>query len=267
MVTKDYLLPFNLEPCELLDRFALLARQDYNLGGNGEWFGCFRGGIYGLYARIYGVRVHFHEVHAWHPETKGLADTEYHLSSIFFNMDSAMECFVYAINALGFAASSTAFLDVTNDRALRQVAPWNILGRDTNPPLAGYNLYFPNLQAHWQENQSLLDTITEQHDVSKHRSSIFVGGQARNDPPAGFYEKLGIGDDRTARALLRPMAEILLRPEPKTPPGQRQVATRADFETLEAVGEAFCAFINTSGVEALEDAKSHIALPHSEFLR
>src|SRR5438552_7832368 len=98
---NDYVLNFDVAPLEKLDQFALLASQDYNFGNATDWFGCFRGGLYGAYARLRAVQKHYFEVHAWLPVPRVLAHAEYHLSSIFFNMDSALECLAFAINALG----------------------------------------------------------------------------------------------------------------------------------------------------------------------
>jgi hypothetical protein len=264
---KDFLLPFNLEACDCLDRFALLTCQSYNLGNNGDWFGCFRDGLYGLYARIHGVRVHFYEVHAWRLKIRTPAETEYHVSSIFFNMDSAVECFVFGINGLGNAVAPQEFLDATDYKALRRVAPWNILGNKGQSPRVGYTHYFPSLQAYWQESRVLLDTITEQHDVSKHRSTIYEGGRARDDPPPGFYEALGIENEPNAQVHFWPMAQIILSPEPKTPLSKRKPVAQGDVKKLEIVAETFCKFINTSCLKAFDDARSHIILPHPEFLK
>src|SRR5215813_960072 len=51
---SDFAVHFDSEPFESLDQLALLACQDYNLGGESDWFGEFRGGLYGFYARLYG---------------------------------------------------------------------------------------------------------------------------------------------------------------------------------------------------------------------
>ena len=75
-------------------------------------------------------------------------ETEYHVASALFGMDSA-----YALNALGFAAAPTAFKDVTNRKDLSKINPRDILGSPTsNPPrspLDGYSLVFPTTQATW----------------------------------------------------------------------------------------------------------------------
>lgn len=262
---KDFKLPFELRAYDSLDKFALLATQDYNLGGKGHWFGCFRGGLYGFYARIYGVRIHYQEVHSWTLTSKAPTDTEYHLSSIFFNMDSAIECLVFAINALGYAIAPQDFLDVTDDEDLRRITPWNILGKKQ---LAGYANFFPELQKYWQTKQNLINTIMEQHDVSKHRSTIYIGGTSRQDAPAGFFETLGIGADSSMRFLFSPMEEIILKKEPRKPPSkQTPAASYKELQKLEPVTESFCDFINTSGIIVLKDASTHIHLSYPTFLK
>ncbi|MGB2876551.1 MAG: hypothetical protein WBB97_00760, partial [Dehalococcoidales bacterium] len=64
-MAEGYPLEFNLSSYEALDNFALLADQKYNLGDRNGWFNCFRGGLQGLYARVMGVKMHYHKLHAW----------------------------------------------------------------------------------------------------------------------------------------------------------------------------------------------------------
>ena len=259
-MSNDYALKFDLSPYGDLDDFALLANQSYNLGDKDDWFGQFRGGLYGLYNRILGVEIHYRGVHSWTSPLSpisGIRGAEYHLSSILFNMDSAIECMVFALNALGYIANSTQFLDVSDEKKLRKIAPNNILGG----VVEGYDNYFPSLKNYWDENRDLIYKISEQHDVSKHRSMIFSGGSSRNDPPHGFFEKWG------KQALFTPMAEILLTSEPKTPWRKRQPQEYKDIDKLESVAEGFCTFINICGVKVLEDARSGIKLKHYELIK
>ena len=67
---------FELAPFAALDQLALIASQNYNLGGAGDWFGEFRGGLYGFYARLYGVQQHYFDVHAWLPRVRVPTETE-----------------------------------------------------------------------------------------------------------------------------------------------------------------------------------------------
>lgn len=269
-MSSDYTLKFDLSSYEGLDDFALLADQHYNLGDKDHWFFHFRRGLHGLYARVIGVQIHYCEIHSWVLPRYSITPmqmAEYHLSSIFFNMDSAVECMVFALNALGYIADPPQFLDITNEQKLKQIFPRNILGK---PPaysngLKGYDNYFPSLKSYWHENQELIYTISEQHDVSKHRSAIFSGGQLRNDPPPGFFEKLGIAGDKGKESLFCPMAEIILIPKPKTP--WRQPQEYKDIDKLENIAEMFCAFINICGAKALGDAKTTIKLNYYEFIK
>ena len=113
---------FDAEPFESFDQLALLVRQDYNLGGAGDWFGAFRGGLYGFYARLYGVQRPIPKsTHGCHvSEPSGNGD---HLASILFQMDSALECLTFAFNALGWVAMPSGFWDVTDVRTLGALAP------------------------------------------------------------------------------------------------------------------------------------------------
>lgn len=182
-------------------------------------------------------------------------------------MDSALECFIFALNGLGYGASPMEFLDVTDYNALRRVALWNIVGNKKRGPLPGYAKYFPKLQAHWQAHHDLLEVVMEQHDVSKHRSRIYVGGKHRSDPPSGFYEAIGISEDSPHRFEFAPMDEIILMLAPNTPPSKHTPATNySDLKTLEGIAESFCEFINVSNDKAYEDAVDNIDFPHKDFL-
>ncbi len=267
-MSKNYILEFNLSSYEALDEFALLADQKYNLGDKEDWFGNFRGGLFGLYARLKGVKIHFKAVHSWDSSIKTPNIIDYHLSSIFFNMDSAIECMVFALNALGYIVDSTKFIDITDEKKLRKIKPSNLIG---SPPtysqgfISGYDIYFPFLKKYWRESLDLLKIIFEQHNVSKHRSTIYRGGKMRDDPPFRFFEMLGIKDDKAKQILFTPMAEILLEPQLKVPISKRKPVKLEGIPRLEDVAERFCTFIDVSGTKALEDAKTRIKLNYNEF--
>ena len=263
---SDFAVHFDSEPFESLDQLALLACQDYNLGGEGDWFGEFRGGLYGFYARLYGVQSHYSEVHAWLPRVRTPTETEYHLASIMFQMDSALECFTFALNALGWAVMPSGFCDVTDEKALRSINPLKILGDSTrNPPMPGYAAIFPSFQTLWQSQRHLIGRIRDLHDVSKHRQTILVGGRGRLDPPSGFYESHGIPEDSGLRTLISPAAEIILQPDPKAPSLQRLARPVAQRDLLENFVPSFADFINGSGAAALADAQANVPLKERRF--
>lgn len=266
---SEFHLNLDLHAFHKLDEFALLACQPYNYGNEGDWFGAFRGGLYGSYARIHGVFTHYHAVHAWVPKPRFPRETEYHLASAFFNMDSAIECITFALNALGSCAVPTLFRDVTESNAVRRVSPYDILGRgDVNPPrqaLDGYARLFPSVQKYWRNSEEMLSIVFEQHDVSKHRETILSGGMARLDPPPGFFESIGVSEDASQRALFWPMKEIILRHAPKTPHAKRIPQPRENCVLFEEVVPQFRDFISETGLLALSDAKRHIKLMVNEF--
>jgi hypothetical protein len=258
-------LTFDLHPLAHLDQFGLLATQIYNLGNRRNWFYYFRAGAQAVDSRVYGIELHYHELHAWLPKRRNRAETEYHLASLLFNMDSVVECFVYMMNALGYAADPPSFKDITDEKALRAIAPRNVIGDATHPPIVGYARFFPNVQTLWNDNRALIELIMEQHDVSKHRFALSLSGKHRNDPPPRFFEVLNI--DPRFKYEFSPMEEILLETEPKKHFDQR-TGSRAyeDAKKLEPVAEEFAAFINASCGLVLEDATNHIELPYYHFL-
>ncbi len=272
--SNDYFLKFDLSPFEVLRSFARHASDETHLGNKGDWLNHFINGLDGLRARILGVEIHYYQIRSW-----GLVDlifqsgiahktrelflyelTEYHLSSMLFNMDSAVECIVYMLNALGYVANPIQFKDVTDETKLAQIFPWNILGKQKKDDkvefVEGYKNYFPSLKSYWCENKDLIRQIADQHNVSKHRSSIFSGGKRRIDPPPDFFKKFGI-EDKTEQIVLSPFAEIDLPLQPKLPWRKRDPKGSVK---LDDIVSRFHIFINISGVKALEDARNNIKL-------
>jgi len=267
---SKYEISLDLSDYGILDEFALLARQDYNLGNQGKWFNAFRGGLYGFHSRLHGFATHYNTVHAWIPVPRIPSETEHHLASIFFCMDSAVECLTFAVNALGYASEPNLFRDITSERALRHISPKDVLGNPfispPQEPLSGYKTLFPTFQSYWQSKRELLSIIIEQHDVSKHRETIFVGGMARLDPPPGFYESLGIKDNATAESHFWPMAEIILQKDPKSVRMGRTPQTTSDSILLEDVANDFYDFLRGSSQKLIQDAKTYIKLNYDKFL-
>ncbi len=263
---SEFTLSFNLNNYQQLDNYALLSCQAYNFGNDSDWFGCFRGGLHGGYARIHGVCSHYHAVHAWMPRPRFPSETEYHIASLFFNMDSFIECITFAINSLGYSASGgKLFRDVTSEKELRRISPSDLLGRpNANSPqshLLEYDTYFPELRKYWNAKESLLNTIFEQHDVSKHRETIFVGGKCRTNPPPGFFVSIGIDPDNSSQSsLFWPMEEIILKKDPKIPKKDRVPQPREDHVLLETLVPEFREFVEKSGEIAMSDASENIRL-------
>lgn len=259
----DFKLRIDLDPLKELDEFALLACQRYNLGNETDWFGSFRGGLYGFYARIHGVLIHYEDVHSWMPKPRTPTELEFQVTSVLFNMDSAIECLAFALNALGFAIFPSGFHDVTDRRALTKVSPRNLIG--PNSVIHGYAQIFPRVQAYWISHQDLLTSIFDLHDVSKHRQTIVTGGRIRNDPPAGFFSALGIQDNKRLQVIVSPSAEISLLRDPKAPKVEPPPQTVSERVLLETLANEFHEFVNESAKLALADSRANILLNHDEF--
>jgi hypothetical protein len=105
---------------------------------------------------------------------------ESYAGTLFFAMDSSLECFAHAVNALGYLLSPAEFLDITADEKLRWITPANVFDLPTKGN-AGHSAYpgclkwFPRICGHWSANRSLLAQIIEYHDATKHRHSVVVG--------------------------------------------------------------------------------------------
>lgn len=268
---SDFIIGFDLSKYQKLDKYALLMCQTYNYGNDSDWFGSFRGGLYASYARIYGVKTHYHDVHAWMPRPRFPSETEYHLASLFFNMDSYIECLTFSLNALGFCASlDKDFRDITSEKALRRISPTDILGKpntnDPEPYLSEYDTYFPETRKYWVSKIDLINSIFEQHNVSKHRETIFVGGKCRTDQPAGFFESMGIDPSNSSpRSLFWPMKEIVIKRDPKTPQKERTPQPVEGRVLLESLVPEFKEFAEKTGELSLSDAETNIKLKVNEL--
>jgi hypothetical protein len=246
-------------PAEL-DKFALTASQQYNLGNAGNWFFSFRGGYYGVMSRLRGLQQHSLSLHQWRMDSS-VQTHEHDIAVMLFCMDSAIECFVFMLNALGQAADKAAFRDVSSEKTLQRINPDDVLGAK-RAPLAGYAKYFPTLQAAWQSEANLFATIFENHDVTKHRQQAGVTGAGRSDPPIGFYASMGIPEDPISQGLygpFHPMQEVLIPKRPKLPIDQAP-ASRGGWTPLEGAEKEFYALIAKSFCLAVEDARRTIVL-------
>ncbi len=267
MNDNRYKLNIDLNSFNELDEFAHLACQDYNYSNTNNWFLDFRGGLFGFYQRMDGFAKHYFLVHEWIPVPRN--DVEYHLSAIFFNMDSAIECLTYTLNAFGNAFSANEFYDISESNKLKKINPYNIIGKSTVLPLNGYLRFFPKLQSFWQNNQDLLSIVMNLHDVSKHRKTIYEGGMSRLDPPIGFYESLGITEE-AHKFLYWPMAEIILSDNPKEPVFDKTTNTNKKSENsmlLEDLAPMFCDFINKSGQLIIEETRNNVHLNEVKLLK
>lgn len=254
-MSNSFDLSFNTAPLVRLDELALAARQDHHYGNWGKWFHHFRGGVHAVHSRLYGVSRHYREVHAWTPEPK-IQTNEYQLATILFHMDSALECLVFAMNALGFGVGGD-FRDVADPRALKKIGVHDVVSQRRQP---GYDALFPTLVKIWKRERATIDTILEQHAVSKHRETVYTGGQSRTDPPEGFFDALGLSPTSTDAVLLTPSAEILFRADPKEPAANRTSSPHDPYQSLESLGQRFVTLIDQSLDAVFKDATNNIPL-------
>lgn len=252
--------PFTVQfadgPPQELDDHALQVRQDWNFGNTDRWFQQFRGGLYGMYARQGGLCSKYAGVHAWSYEPKHPAGTDTPIGELFFNADSALECFVYALNALGHGVGGTEFRNTMSEAELRRVSPLD----PKDGRVAGWGELFPRFTATLAEGwEEWVVPVMDQHDVAKHRQSIHHGGQMRNDPPEGFWEAVGDPED-SRRFFYTPYAEVILIPDPKRPRAKDETIPREDLIKLEELIPGFAAFIDELVSNALEDVIENVPL-------
>jgi len=98
---------------------------------------------------------------------------------LFFAMDSSIECFTHALNAMGYLLKPADFIDITNDNKLKQVSLANLLDppkpNANKPAFATCQNLFPKICRHWSFHRGLISQIIEYHDASKHRHSVVIG--------------------------------------------------------------------------------------------
>jgi len=188
-MNKDLLEKINLDQFKTLLEIANRARDKF--GDRGYWFSNFDRAIDGIKARIFGLKIHYSELQSIRNEdisanrSYNFIELDHHLADILFNLDSSIECFVFALNAFGYGIiDANNFISTEDEKKLRQIKPDTIFYDEYN---AHYKKYFPNLLNYWIETprhkyhvtpKQLWGSIRDNHDVSKHRSRLchMVGG-------------------------------------------------------------------------------------------
>jgi hypothetical protein len=154
-------------------------------GDAGGWRILFEVGLRGLSARITTVMNGLQRLDEplqvptdqFNPEQWAI-DTDRLIGEIFFGMDSAIECFVFSMNAAGYLKDSKGFCDITTPGSFQSIGPKNIVcgnPKDKDNPRSGYSTVFPKIQVYWAKYQPLIAEIVQYHEVSKHRSCTVFG--------------------------------------------------------------------------------------------
>ncbi|MCX5674297.1 MAG: hypothetical protein NTX87_04760 [Planctomycetota bacterium] len=176
-----------------------------------------------------------------------------------FCMDSAVECWVFALNAVGFGVGTRSFLDVSDDQALRRVSPENIIGKPASR-IAGYDALFPNLVQLWRSHETDIRMIMSNHDVAKHRHSNFWGGAVRNDPPPELLQAFGVRKSAELPFPLHPMKQVLLPRQPKLPLKDLP-RDLSQWVELQEIKQQFDKLMSRTAEVALDDLRANVVLP------
>ena len=96
-----------------------------------------------------------------------------------------------------------------------------------------------------------------------------MGGKfITDDPPDGFFKALGFPAESDRKYyLLRPMAEIILQTDPKSPMAERTSNPGPQSELLEDLVPSFAALIDATRKFALGDAQSNVPLKEKRLQR
>jgi hypothetical protein len=265
----DYILRPVLNDFVALDELASRIVMDERVGDHHDWFLLFRQGLHGMLARWEIVAQNYNLVHEWEKRRRSMfgarIEIEVHTSAILFGMDSAIECYVFTMNALGNSVLPNEFCDVSDAAALRRIGPNNILGggpNDRRNPVPGYQILFPKSSRFWDSNRDLLHLIMEHHDVNKHRKSSANSWDYRTDPPENFFEEiekeLGEKLDVFGRSDFSPPGKIFMSSSPKLPGSHMSSETY----TLESLTQEFHKFIYDLLILTVEDVQENIISVH-----
>lgn len=242
------------------DEFLRRASEDENLGNKNNWFFVFRKAMDGFHNRAEAVRMHDTLLHGWIPKKRGPEDSEYHISAMLFNMDSALECLTFALNSFGKVVNSQ-FFSISDKDNLKKVSPKNITQefiyqsrKKHSDIFIGYKNLFPRLQEYWILKVEMQNIIIANHDVSKHRHSIYSSGLRNTSAPHNFYEQLGIKGVVQEEHLYWPMKEVILQKDPKETLDKQDPKNTILLEELTAI---FFEFINESGKKIFQDMEDY----------
>ena len=248
------------EDYDELDRLALQMHKPEYLGNKGNWFYLFRRGMQGTLSRLYTVSTSYDAIHSFISFPLTPIAVEHHLSCVFFGMDSALECFLFSTNAIGWAIDQDKFRNISSADGLRKISLRDIL---KDKPLGGYIEYFPELTKHYKSNSKLISKIQDQHSVSKHRSMIFTGGTLQMEKASKLIKAYSLlsgeaitKEQITTMSIFAPYSEVILHPEPKAPSG----SSNRKPDKLEDIVSAFFNLIHTSFSALLGNLKNTVLL-------
>jgi hypothetical protein len=173
-------------------------------GNDRAWVQTCRWGLRGMESRLLGIQYNSSELMKCDTDDYFLLDS--FLSSIFFHMDSAFECLVFAINAIGNPLDSEKFYKVNSASELRKVNPSNVI--TSNRAYEGYSHVFPKFQKYCLIKKEFINKLNDYHDVSKHRRMLDFGAMSKtiDEPDGGTKKQLEF---------------IQLSPNPRAPHSER----------------------------------------------
>jgi len=241
-----------------LDAKAYAASRPENYGNAANWFLSFRLGLRATLSRLSGLSFHSGILLEWVPRTLDV-DHEYHLAAVMFSMDSAVESFVFGLNALGYAVEPSGFRDIKSPGALRRIGPGDVTRPGSDRPQPGYAKLFPTLQQHFLKSEPLLKIVFDNHNLSKHRLYGLTGASVRNDAPAGYWASMGLDPSNPITVLVAPMSSILIPLEPLVPLDARP-GDLSSFTDLATVIRDFHGFLDAAMLCAAADVESTIVL-------
>lgn len=178
-MNKDILERIDINQFNKFLDIAIKAKDKF--GNRGQWIIYFGRAINGINARIFALKDHYANLQLICKQMEfplDFIELDYHLSDIFYNLDSTIECFVFGLNAIGYGImDSKLFISIEDEKKLKKIKPDNIfiVGKNSH-----YQKYFTSIFNYWLEDsqdkfvvtpKKLWESIRDQHDVFKHRSS------------------------------------------------------------------------------------------------
>ena len=146
---KDKVSEFDFDLSLLPALYEFVEFLKSQRGNQNDWVQTCRSGLRGLEARLHGIRYNYLQLYNCVPDDWETLDS--FIASVLFHMDSAIECLVFALNALGNPFESEKFYQVNKAKELARIKPNNVLC-SKEKPFDGYGRVFPSFQKHFLLN-------------------------------------------------------------------------------------------------------------------
>lgn len=247
--------PYSNKGLNEIDGVAYILSRSENFGNEADWLANWRNALNGVQSRSDGMQHSYRNLTEWLPGLP-LWNPDNEVAVCLFFMDSTLECWTFALNALGFGVLPSQFHDIGNSASLKRISPECIIGK-LNRRSQGFDTVFPSVSELWRQNEESIRIIIENHDVSKHRHWNLFGWASRADPPPGILEAHGVSSWLGLGPYRVPMSQILLPRDPKLPRRERQSGLNHWVDLIQ-LKPKFDHILDMTSKLALKDVRNYV---------